>query len=61
MMSALMSDLIEGKVTPSVGNATCNATGKLLKLVELKYRYGVQDDKDQKTIELGIATLNSNQ
>lgn len=44
MMSALMSDLIEGNVTPSVGNATCNAGGKLLKIVELKYKYGTQKD-----------------
>lgn len=42
MMSALMSDLIEGRVTPSVGNATCNAGGKLLKVVELQYKYGTQ-------------------
>ena len=42
LMSALMSDLIEGRVTPSIGNATCNAGGKLLKVVEMQYRYGVQ-------------------
>jgi len=42
MMSALMSDLIEGRLTPSVGNATCNAGGKLLKVVELQYKYGTQ-------------------
>ncbi len=40
MMSALMSDLIEGRVTPQVGNATVNAGGKLLKVVELQYKYG---------------------
>ena len=40
MMSALMSDLVEGRVTPSVGNATCNAGGKLLKVVEMQYKYG---------------------
>jgi hypothetical protein len=39
-MSALMSDLIEGKVTPQVGNACCNAGGKLLKMVELQHKYG---------------------
>lgn len=42
LMSALMSDLIEGRVTPSVGNATCNAGGKLLKVVELQYKYGTK-------------------
>lgn len=40
LMSALMSDIIAGRVTPSVGNAACNAGGKLLKVVEMQYRYG---------------------
>jgi hypothetical protein len=40
LMSALMSDIIEGRVTPNVGNATCNAGGKLLKVVEMQYKYG---------------------
>ena len=39
-MSALMSDLIEGKITPGIGNAACNAGGKLLKVVEMQMRYG---------------------
>lgn len=39
-MSSLMSDLIDGRLPPSVGNATCNAGGKLLKVVELQYKYG---------------------
>lgn len=39
-MSALMTDLIEGKVTPGVGNAACNAGGKLLKVVEMQAKYG---------------------
>lgn len=41
-MSALMSDLIEGNITPQVGNATVNAGGKLLKVVELQLKYGSQ-------------------
>lgn len=40
LMSALMSDLIEGRITPDVGNATCNAGGKLLKVVEMQAKYG---------------------
>jgi len=40
MMSALMSDIIEGAITPQVGNATVNAGGKLLKVVELQLKYG---------------------
>lgn len=39
-MSALMSDLIEGAITPNVANATVNAGGKLLKVVEMQYKYG---------------------
>jgi hypothetical protein len=41
LMSAIMSDLIEGRIPASVGNATCNAGGKLLKVVELQMRYGI--------------------
>lgn len=39
-MSALMSDLIEGSITPSVGNAAVNAGGKLLKITEMQLKYG---------------------
>jgi hypothetical protein len=39
-MSALMSDLVDGRVNANVGNATVNAGGKLLKMVELQMRYG---------------------
>ena len=51
-MSSLMSDIIEGTVTPGVGNAACNAGGKLLKIVELKYKYGTPHGDDQKGIVL---------
>ena len=45
-MSALMSDEIEGRLTPSVSNAAVNAGGKLLKVVEMQYKYGsTQEDK----------------
>lgn len=43
LMSALMSDIIAGRVTPQVGNAACNAGGKLLKIVEMQYQYGTQN------------------
>lgn len=39
-MSALMTDLITGCITPEIGNATCNAGGKLLKIVEMQHKYG---------------------
>lgn len=48
-MSALMSDLVEGKVAPQVGNAVCNAGGKLLKVVEMEYKYGRNGDKGAPT------------
>lgn len=40
LMSALMTDLLEGQVTPGVANATVNAGGKLLKVVEMQMKYG---------------------
>jgi hypothetical protein len=42
MMSALMSDVIEGRIAPQVANAVVNAGGKLLKVVEMQIRYGAQ-------------------
>lgn len=42
LMSALMGDIIGGRVTPAVGNAACNAGGKLLKIVEMQYKFGTQ-------------------
>lgn len=39
LMSALMSDLIDGRVTAEIGNATCNAGGKLLKVVEMQQKF----------------------
>ena len=39
IMSALMSDVIEGAITPDIANATCNAGGKLLKVVEMQYKF----------------------
>lgn len=40
LMTNLMADLIEGKVSPQIGNAVCNAGGKLLKIVDMQHRYG---------------------
>jgi hypothetical protein len=49
-MSALMTDLIEGRVSPGIGNAACNAGGKLLKVVELQHRYGTPGPGHQNKI-----------
>lgn len=53
-MSALMGDLIAGRVTPQVGNATCNVGGKLLKIVEMQHRYGTvgNNGNAQKVLQL---------
>ena len=51
-MSALMGDLISGDVTPGVGNAACNAGGKLLKVVEMQHRYGVRSGSNEQVLEL---------
>lgn len=48
LMSAIMSDLIEGNLTPAVGNAAVNAGGKLLKVVEMRHRYGTQVGNDKR-------------
>lgn len=40
LMSALMTDLITGAITPMTANATCNCAGKLLKVTELQHKYG---------------------
>lgn len=40
IMGTLVSDLRAHKVTPMVANAMCNASGKLLKIVEMEYKYG---------------------
>lgn len=44
MMSALMSDTISGRISPQVANATVNAGGKLLKVVELQMKYGTPNE-----------------
>jgi hypothetical protein len=54
LMSSLMSDIIEGRVTPSMGNATCNAGGKLLKVVEMQYKYGTTGKDNSKRLVLAV-------
>lgn len=55
LMSALMSDLIEGRVTPQIGNATCNAGGKLLKVVEMQYKYATNSKEPRPRRKLILA------
>ena len=51
-MSGVISDLITGAITPQVGNAVCNAGGKLLKIVEMQHRYGVTGEKTKNDLQL---------
>lgn len=39
-MGALIGDLLDGSVDATVGNAVVNAGGKMLKVVELRLKYG---------------------
>lgn len=57
VMGALMTDLISGAVPPQVGNAMCNAGGKLLKAVEMQYKFGIQskDVPGKKVLHLTAA------
>lgn len=52
LMANIMCDVIGNKLTPSVANATCNATGKLLKTVEMEYRYGRQLANGERVLAL---------
>ena len=45
LMSSVMSDVIDGRLPPPVANAVCNAGGKLLKVVEMQYKYASQPSK----------------
>jgi len=49
MMSALMSDTISGRISPQVTNATVNAGGKLLKVVELQLKYGTPNAEGKRS------------
>lgn len=54
LMSALMSDIIEGRVTPNIGNATCKAAGQLLRVVELQMKYGTAGEGGGKVLRLAM-------
>lgn len=54
-MSALMGDLIEGSITPAVGNAVCKAGANMLNVIALKYKYGTDGSRSarrEKTLSL---------
>ena len=39
LMSAVMSDVLDGALSPQIANAVTNAGGKLLKVVEMQHKY----------------------
>jgi hypothetical protein len=54
-MSALMSDVLDGSVTPITANAAVNAGGKLLKVVEMQYKYGApRQNQDRPVLRLTL-------
>lgn len=40
VFTALIGDTLSGVVNPNVTNAACNSAGKVLKMVELRQKYG---------------------
>jgi hypothetical protein len=55
-MSALMSDLAKGKIAANTGNAMCNAGGKMLKMVDLEYKYGTSPERKRGTLTIAFET-----
>jgi hypothetical protein len=51
-MSAVMSDVIEGSITPSVANAGARAGQMLLRLIELQFKYGTPSGGGRKELIL---------
>lgn len=54
-MSTLMTDVVEGRVTPSTCNAACNAGGKLLRIVELQMRQDLRGKRKRSAFDLVLA------
>lgn len=52
LMSALMTDVLDGTVTPDIANAACNAGGKLLKIVEMEFKYRGVKAEERGTLAL---------
>lgn len=55
LMSALMSDVIDDKVSPAKANAVCNVGGKWLKVIEMQLKYGRPGQNGEKTLALSAA------
>jgi hypothetical protein len=44
LMSAIISDLLDGRITPQMANALANTAGKMMKAAELAMKYGTPLD-----------------
>jgi len=53
-MSAIMSDVIAGRLTASMTNAACNAGGKLLKMVELEQKYATAPEQPRRVLTVAF-------
>lgn len=56
LMANVAIDVIANRMTPSVANAACNSIGKLLKTVEMEYKYGRQLANGERLLALTEAT-----
>src|SRR5437899_2290764 len=54
LMSAIMSDVIAGRLTPGMTNAACNAGGKLLKMVELEAKYATGSERPRRVLTVAF-------
>lgn len=54
LMSALMADVICGRLKPEIATATCKAGGQLLRVVELQMKHGVTQDGGGKVLRLAM-------
>lgn len=51
-MSLLIQDVLDGSITPQKSNAVVNATGKMLKVVEMEIRHGKVSENGTKVLQL---------
>ena len=55
LMMAVSEDAIMAKLSPPAANAACNAAGKAIKAVELKYKYGTPGARGKRVLNLVLA------
>lgn len=55
-MSTMIGDIATGRMEPKTANAICNASGKLLKVVEMQHKYG-PGGRGSSPLELSPASL----